>query len=174
MVLSPGYLPLTALAWPLLPTHQTVPVIQDLCRPSTKTPLCFWNRRPGARFPSLSPRRRVSGLQGELLCALPGPGPCGGLQETALGTPSQRKVGSEMPVRPFPKEGSLGTLLAFICHELSPASQECYSSCWQTTGPGWGEAALMFLFSEIEAAYLPSLLLPASQSQLRGCTRHPS
>lgn len=31
LVLSLGHLPLTALAWPFLSTHQTVPVIQNLC-----------------------------------------------------------------------------------------------------------------------------------------------
>lgn len=57
-----------------LPTHQMVPVIQNLCFPSTKTPLCCWTKKLGAGFPSLSPHRRVSELQGEAgLCALPGP-----------------------------------------------------------------------------------------------------
>lgn len=83
--------------------------------------------------------------------------------------PSQMKVDSEMPIRPFPKEGCLGTLLAFFCHEASPVSQEHYSSCWQTTGPGWGEAAPVSLFSEVRRCSAPSsapTCIPVSAERL--------
>lgn len=79
------------------------------------------------------------------------------------------KVGHEMSIRPFPKEGSLGTLLAFICHEPSPVSQEHYSSCGQTTGPGWGEAAPVSLFSEVRSCPAPSpapACIPVSAERL--------
>lgn len=49
----------------------------------------------------------------------------------------------------------MGTLLAFICHEPCSASQEHYSSCWQTTGLGWGEAAFMSLLFEVRSCPAP-------------------
>lgn len=99
--------------------------------PLTKTSLCSWSRWPGAGFPNLSPCRRASGLWGGLGCLL-----ClaqdqlWGLQNTALGTPSTEEG----------KGGHPGYPLGLYLPEPSPASQEHYRSCWQTTGPGWGEA----------------------------------
>lgn len=49
------------------------------------------------------------------------------LQEAHRPPHTQTNVGSELPIRPFPEEEPLWTLLVFIYCEPSPASQGKYS-----------------------------------------------